>query len=464
VSGVETRPYDVLVVGAGAAGLRAAIEAAELGARTAVVCKSLLGKAATVMDTDGFSAVSDDASASDHWREHCVDTLIGGKLVGDWRMARIHAQEAPARLLELESWGAVFDRTDDGGIARLPASGHRHSRVAQAAGRAGLEALRALQARAVRMGIDIHMECAILHVMTRVGSACAALGYRKSSGDALLFPAAAVVIATGGSSRAWGEAGAPADSSGDGAALALDAGAELIDMEFAGSGGIRVDAESTATAVRGLFAAGDAAAGLHGNGAICGNGLSAALVFGRRAGAQAASHAAGAARQAPDGRELERLARAMNEPLQRRSGANPYVLCRGLQECMSDIVANARGAADLQEALARVRRFGRRSENAVVRGPRQYNPGWHLVHELRSMLVLSEAVILSALARAEGTDGQNLIVRYTQGSLAVHRIRHPALPADLQGLIERRDGWQRVKPGSGSGVAMPAVAGSGNMR
>jgi succinate dehydrogenase flavoprotein subunit len=237
----ETHPYDVLVVGAGGAGLRAAIEARAAGASVGLVCKSLLGKAHTVMAEGGVAAALGNVAETDSWQVHFRDTMVGGKLLNEPRMAQLHAQEAPARVNELELWGAVFDRTRDGRILQRPFGGHSHPRLAHVGDRTGLEMIRTLQDRAVAMGIDVYMECTITHLTTgAVGyptsdgarRTTGAVGYWRTTGRPILFPAKAVVLATGGIGKAYEVTSNSWEYSGDGQALAYRAGAELIDMEF----------------------------------------------------------------------------------------------------------------------------------------------------------------------------------------------------------------------------------------
>ena len=230
--GPERYPHDVLVVGAGGAGLRAAIEAAARGASVGLVCKSLLGKAHTVMAEGGVAAALAHVDAKDTWQVHFRDTMVGGKLLNNPRMAQLHAQEAPDRVRELEAWGAVFDRTRDGRILQRPFGGHSFPRLAHVGDRTGLEMIRTLQDRAVATGITVYMECTITHLMSRPDRVRGAFGYWRTTGQPVLFPAKAVVLATGGIGKAYTVTSNSWEYSGDGQALAYEAGAELIDMEF----------------------------------------------------------------------------------------------------------------------------------------------------------------------------------------------------------------------------------------
>ncbi len=228
----ETHAHDVLVIGAGGAGLRAAIEAAAAGASVGLVCKSLLGKAHTVMAEGGVAAALANVAADDSWETHFRDTMVGGKMLNNWRMAQLHAQEAPDRVRELERWGAVFDRTRDGRILQRPFGGHTHPRLAHVGDRTGLEMIRTLQDRAVQSGLAVYMECTTTHLLTDDDRVIGAFGYWRANGEPVAFSAKAVILATGGIGRAYQVTSNSWEYSGDGHALAYQAGAELIDMEF----------------------------------------------------------------------------------------------------------------------------------------------------------------------------------------------------------------------------------------
>jgi succinate dehydrogenase / fumarate reductase, flavoprotein subunit len=243
MSKYQTHEYDVVVVGAGGAGLRAAIEASARGARTAIVCKSLLGKAHTVMAEGGVAAALANVEPRDNWQVHFRDTMKGGQFLNQWRMAQLHAQEAPERVRELEEWGAVFDRTKDGGILQRNFGGHTYPRLAHVGDRTGLEMIRTLQDRGVHQGIDVFMECTIRRVLVAdaasVGAhdgagrrAAGCMGYFRESGRFVVFRAKAIVLATGGIGQCWEINSNSWEYTADGHALALWAGADLIDMEF----------------------------------------------------------------------------------------------------------------------------------------------------------------------------------------------------------------------------------------
>jgi succinate dehydrogenase / fumarate reductase flavoprotein subunit len=228
----EHHDYDVLVVGAGGAGLRAAIESSMRGARTALVCKSLLGKAHTVMAEGGVAAALASADTRDSWKVHFRDTMRGGKFLNQWRMAQIHAEEAPARVRELQEWGAVFDRTPDGGILQRNFGGHTYPRLAHVGDRTGLELIRTLQDKGVHQGIDVFMECTVRAILKDGERASGAFCYWRESGRFVVFGAKAVVLATGGIGRCWEISSNSWEYTADGHAQALWAGADLIDMEF----------------------------------------------------------------------------------------------------------------------------------------------------------------------------------------------------------------------------------------
>ena len=228
----ETHEHDVLVIGAGGAGLRAAIEASAAGVRVGLVCKSLLGKAHTVMAEGGIAAALANVDERDNWKVHFADTMRGGQYVNQWRMAELHAKEAPDRVRELEAWGAVFDRTEDGRILQRNFGGHKYPRLAHVGDRTGLEMIRTLQDHGVHRGIDVHMEHTILSILKDGNRAVGAFGYERERGRFKIFRAKAIVLATGGIGRAYKITSNSWEYTGDGHSLAYEAGADLIDMEF----------------------------------------------------------------------------------------------------------------------------------------------------------------------------------------------------------------------------------------
>src|SRR5829696_3416238 len=228
----ERHAYDVIVVGAGGAGLRAAIAAHDAGADVAIVCKSLLGKAHTVMAEGGAAAAMGNLYPDDNWQVHFRDTMRGGKMLNHWRMAQLHAQEAPARIHELEEWGALFDRTPDGLISQRDFGGHRYARLAHVGDRTGLELIRTLQQRAVALGIDVYMECTVTRLLTDDAGITGAFGYWRESGRFVAWRAPSGVLATGGIGKSYKVTSNSWEYTGDGHSLALQAGATLVNMEF----------------------------------------------------------------------------------------------------------------------------------------------------------------------------------------------------------------------------------------
>ena len=545
ISELKTFEHDVLVVGAGGAGLRAAIECASLGLSTGIVCKSLLGKAHTVMAEGGMAAALGNSDPHDNWKIHFRDTMRGGKFLNQWRMAELHAREAPDRVRELEEWGAVFDRTSEGLISQRNFGGHRYPRLAHVGDRTGLEIIRTLQDYSIHQEMNVYMECTALELMLDGGRIAGLLGYFRETGRFVLFRAPAIIVATGGGGRAWRVTSNSWEYTGDGLAMAFEAGAELMDLEFTqfhptgmvwppsvrgilvtegvrgdggvllnnkgerfmysyiperfasetadseaeaarwlkgdrqarrppelltrdvvaraimsevkegrGSphggvfldiaskvpaeairrklpsmyhqfkelaevditkdpmevgptlhyfmGGIRVDSDSQQARVPGLFAAGECAAGMHGANRLGGNSLSDLLVFGRLAGAGAGAYVR-ALDQRPrvdDRQALEAIRRAA-EPLNRESGPNPFVVHEDLQEIMGSHVGIVRTAEDLKTSLTELRQLKERADRVKAHGASQYNAGWHEALDLDSLLIVSEAVARSALAREE---------------------------------------------------------------
>ena len=228
----ESHEFDVIIIGAGGAGLRAAVEAQAMGLRTAVVCKSLLGKAHTVMAEGGMAAAMGNVYAEDNWKVHFRDTMRGGKLLNNWRMAQLHAQEAPDRVRELEAWGALFDRTPEGLILQRDFGGHRYARLAHVGDRTGLELIRTMQQKAVADGMEVFMELKVLRLLHDAdGTVSGLVGYWRPSGGFVVLKAKSVVLATGGVGKSWMVTSNSWESTGDGHAMALWAGADLIDME-----------------------------------------------------------------------------------------------------------------------------------------------------------------------------------------------------------------------------------------
>lgn len=229
---IQTIEHDVVVVGAGGAGLRAAIECSAQGLNTGLICKSLLGKAHTVMAEGGMAAALGNADARDHWKIHFRDTMRGGKFLNQWRMAELHAKQAPDRVRELEEWGAVFDRTKDGYISQRNFGGHRYPRLAHVGDRTGLEMIRTLQDYGIHQGFSVHMECTALDIIKDGEKVSGLVAYWRETGRFVVFKCKAIILATGGAGKAWKVTSNSWEYTGDGYALAYEAGAELMDMEF----------------------------------------------------------------------------------------------------------------------------------------------------------------------------------------------------------------------------------------
>jgi succinate dehydrogenase / fumarate reductase flavoprotein subunit len=590
----ETHELDVLVIGAGGAGLRAAIAASAEGARTGLVCKSLLGKAHTVMAEGGIAASLGNVYPDDNWKVHFRDTMRGGKFLNNWRMAQLHAQEAPERVLELEEWGALFDRTPDGRILQRDFGGHRFARLAHVGDRTGLEMIRTLQHHSVHQGIDVFMECTITRLLTTDGHIAGALGYWRESGRFVIFRCKAAILATGGVGKAYKVTTNSWEGTGDGHALALWAGADLIDMEFlqfhptgmvwppsvrgllvtesvrgdggalrnsegsrfmfdyipelyraetadteeeadrwytdrtnarrtpdllprdevarainsevkAGRGtphggvfldiasrrdpdyikrrlpsmyhqfkeladvditaepmeigptchyfmgGVRVEADTAASTVPGLYAAGEVAGGMHGANRLGGNSLSDLLVFGRRAGLAAAQHALGRDRaQEIDAAQVEAATTHTLAPFGREEGENPYAIQQDLQDCMQRLVGIIRREDELKEAQKELAALKERAKRVKVEGHRQYNPGWHLALDLDALLTLSECLTMAALQRTESRGGHtrddyprtddelgkvNMVISRREDELSIRAEPLPQMPDELEALL-----------------------------
>jgi len=522
----ETHEHDVLIIGAGGAGLRAAIEALAQGARVAVVCKSLLGKAHTVMAEGGIAAAMANVDQADNWKVHFRDTMRGGKMLNNWRMAQIHAQDASDRVRELEQWGALFDRTEDGQILQRAFGGHTFKRLCHVGDRTGLEMIRTLQDRGVQLGFDVFMECAITRLLKDGDRIAGAFGYWRENGRFVVFKAKSVVLATGGIGKAWPITSNSWEYTGDGMALAYEAGADLMDMEFVQfhptgmvwppgvqgilvteavrgeggtlrnrsgerfmerydpkkmelstrdvvaraiytevkegrgtehggayldishqpaeyvkrklpsmyhqfleladvditkgpmevgptchymMGGVKVEAETAAASVAGLFAAGEVAAGLHGANRLGGNSLSDLLVFGRIAGLAATEHAKKTSAPSVDSGQIEAAEREMLVAFERKNGESPYNVHADLQDTMQKLVGIFRTEEDLRSALTQIAELKERGQRLAASGSRLFNPGWHLSRDLLAMLTVSEAVTRSALARRESRGAHSRI-------------------------------------------------------
>jgi succinate dehydrogenase / fumarate reductase flavoprotein subunit len=595
-----TFEHDVLVIGAGGAGLRAAIEASAAGVSVGLICKSLLGKAHTVMAEGGMAAALANVDDRDNWKVHFSDTMRGGQYVNNWRMAELHAKEAPDRVRELEAWGAVFDRTTDGKILQRNFGGHKYPRLAHVGDRTGLEMIRTLQDHGIHQGIEVYMEVTVIDLLKDGDRVVGCFAYEREHGRFRIFKAKAVVLATGGVGRAYKITSNSWEGTGDGHALAYRAGAELIDMEFIqfhptgmvwppsvrgilvtegvrgeggilqnsegrrfmfddipdnykdqtaddpeegwrytqgdknarrppelltrdhvarcivrevregrGSphggvfldiawikekitnsadhikkklpsmyhqfmqlanlditttpmevgptthyimGGIHVNADTQASTVPGLFAAGECASGINGANRLGGNSLSDLLVFGKRAGEYAAIYAKENSKGRVNNDQVEELARLALEPFSREAGENPFAIQHDLQAMMQDLVGIVRTESEMQRALADLEKLNKRADNVSVTGNVDFNPGWHTALDLRNLLTVSEAITRAALERKESRGGQyrddfpqknsdwgkkNLVVRKQhEGSMSIDEIPIPELPAELKQIVE----------------------------
>ncbi|MDT5274077.1 MAG: succinate dehydrogenase / fumarate reductase, flavoprotein subunit [Mycobacterium sp.] len=563
---VERHSYDVVVIGAGGAGLRAVIEARERGLKVAVVSKSLFGKAHTVMAEGGCAAAMGNTNPKDNWTTHFGDTMRGGKFLNNWRMAELHAKEAPDRVWELETYGALFDRLKDGKISQRNFGGHTYPRLAHVGDRTGLELIRTMQQKIVSLQqedhaelgdyearIKVFAECAITELIKDGDAISGAFGYHRESGNFVLFEAPAVVMATGGIGKSFKVTSNSWEYTGDGHALALRAGASLINMEFiqfhptgmvwppsvkgilvtegvrgdggvlknsdnkrfmfeyippvfkgqyaeseqeadqwlkdndsarrtpdllprdevarainsevkAGRGsphggvyldiasrltpeqikkrlpsmyhqfkelagvditkepmevgptchyvmgGVEVDADTGASTVPGLFAAGECSGGMHGSNRLGGNSLSDLLVFGRRAGLGAADYVRALSSRpkvSEDAVETaaKRALAPFETPTNGASAENPYTLQLELQQSMNDLVGIIRKSEEITEALSRLDQLRERFKHIHVEGDRRYNPGWNLALDLRNLLLVSECVAKAALERTESRGG-----------------------------------------------------------
>jgi succinate dehydrogenase / fumarate reductase flavoprotein subunit len=556
------------------------------------------------MAEGGIAAALANVDDRDNWRVHFADTMRGGQYLNNWRMAELHAKEAPECVRELEAWGALFDRTKDGRILQRNFGGHKYPRLAHVGDRTGLEMIRTLQDHGIYTGMEVHMECTVLSLLLDSGRVVGACGYDREKGLFQLWQAKAVVLATGGIGRAYKITSNSWEYTGDGLALAYNAGAELQEMEFvqfhptgmvwpisvrgilvtegvrgeggvlrnsegrrfmfdeipdlykdstadneeegwrytqgdrnarrppelltrdhvarcinrevkAGRGtphggvfldiawikerlpkaeehikrklpsmyhqfkqladlditkepmevgptthymmgGIRVDGDSQMSSVPGLFAAGEAAAGLHGANRLGGNSLSDLVVFGRRAGRFAAEFAkkngADGAPTKVDEEQLQATAKAALVPFDRgASGENPYQVQYDLQESMQDLVGIVRTENEMQQALEKIAQLQARADRVGIAGHRQYNNGWHTAIDLASLLVVSEAITRAALLRKESRGAQfredfpnkdaewgkhNIVVkRGADGEMLVEKRAIPQMPEELKAVV-----------------------------
>ena len=596
--------HDVVIIGAGGAGLRAAIEASQNGASVAMICKSMLGKAHTVMAEGGAAAALGNKDPRDNWQTHFRDTMKGGKYLNDWRMAKIHAQQSPDRIRELETWGAVFDRTPDGLTNQRNFGGHTYPRLAHIGDATGLELIRTLQEKGVHMGMDVFMEFTVRRLFTSNGKVTGCFAYDRNNGTLHVFKAKTIVLATGGITRCWAVCSGSWEYTGEGHALAYWAGAEIGDMEFvqfhptgmiwppsvkgilvtegvrgeggiltnaederfmfnyipemykdefadtekealewvdevisgqlatkrrppelltrdvvakainsernAGRasehggayldiswrdpeevkkklpgmyhqfkelaavditkqpmevgptahyvmGGVKVDPETQESTISGLFAAGEAATGLHGANRLGGNSLSDLIVFGKIAGEQAALRAG----QIDNFEEINatEIADVIDEtlaPLNRENGENPAKVVEDLREMMQEKVGIIRTGKLLEEALDDLDKLESRASITSPGGSRIYNPGWHQALEIGAMIDVSRMCALAALEREESRGGHtrddfptpdykhwgkinSVISIQLDGTMAIEHRRYPPIDSELRELLDADD-------------------------
>ena len=595
-----TFEHDVLVIGAGGAGLRAAIEASGAGVSVGLICKSLLGKAHTVMAEGGMAAAMGNVDDRDNWRVHFSDTMRGGQYINNWRMAELHAREAPDRVRELEAWGAVFDRTKDGKILQRNFGGHRYPRLAHVGDRTGLELIRTLQDHGIHQGIEVYMEVTVVSLLKDGDRVVGCLAYEREHGRFRVFKCKSLILATGGVGRAYKITSNSWEGTGDGHALAYDAGAELIDMEFiqfhptgmvwppsvrgilvtegvrgeggiltnsegkrfmfddipanykdqtadneeegwryvtgdknarrppelltrdhvarcimrevkAGRGsphggvyldiawikekiknapehikkklpsmyhqfvqlanlditttpmevgptthyimgGVRVDSDTQASTVPGLFAAGECAAGINGANRLGGNSLSDLIVFGKRAGEYAAQFAQENSAGSINSDEVEAKVKVALAPFEHDGGENPFTIQSDLQDMMQTNVGIVRTEDEMSRALDGLVELRKRAANVSISGNVDFNPGWHTALDLHNLLTVSEAIARAAIERRESRGGHfredfeqkdpefakfNFSLKKADdGTMQIGRVPIPEMPADLKAIIE----------------------------
>jgi succinate dehydrogenase / fumarate reductase flavoprotein subunit len=596
--------HDVVIIGAGGAGLRAAIEASQNGASVAMICKSMLGKAHTVMAEGGAAAALGNKDPRDNWQTHFRDTMKGGKYLNDWRMAKIHAQQSPDRIRELETWGAIFDRTPEGLTNQRNFGGHTYPRLAHIGDATGLELIRTLQEKGIHMGMDVFMEFTVRRLFTSNGQITGCFAYDRNNGTLHVFKAKTIVLATGGITRCWAVCSGSWEYTGEGHALAYWAGAEMGDMEFvqfhptgmiwppsvkgilvtegvrgeggmltnakderfmfnyvpemykdefadtekeaeewvsevisgqlatkrrppelltrdvvakainsereAGRasehggayldiswrdpedvkkklpgmyhqfkelaavditkqpmevgptahyvmGGVKVHPETQESTISGLFAAGEAATGLHGANRLGGNSLSDLIVFGKIAGEQASLRA----KQIDDFGEIDatEISDVITEtisPLNRENGENPAKVVEDLREMMQEKVGIIRTGKLLEEALVDLEKLEARASVTSPGGSRIYNPGWHQALELSAMIDVSRMCALAALEREESRGGHtrddfptpdykhwgkinSVISIQSDGTMAIEHRKYPPIDSELRELLDAVD-------------------------
>jgi len=601
---VTTHEYDVVIIGAGGAGLRAAIEATRKGATVAIICKSMLGKAHTVMAEGGAAAALGNADPRDNWQTHFRDTMKGGKYLNDWRMAEIHAKESPDRIRELEQWGAIFDRTPAGLTNQRNFGGHTYPRLAHIGDATGLEMIRTLQERGIHSGMEVFMEYTVRKIFTNDGKAIGCFAYNRADGTLHVFKAKTTVLATGGITRCWDVCSGSWEYTGEGHALAYWAGAEMGDMEFVqfhptgmiwppsvkgilvtegvrgeggmlrnsednrfmfnyvpemykpefadtesealewvqevidgklatkrrppelltrdvvakainseikagrGSehggayldiswrdeedvrkklpgmyhqfkelagvdittqpmevgptahyvmGGVKVDPLTQETTVQCLYAAGEAATGLHGANRLGGNSLSDLITFGKRSGEYSAKAAAemDGWEEIPQS-EIDDIIAETLAPFNRKGGENPATVVNELRKMMQEKVGIIRTKDLLIEALDDLNDFAARGKTTSPGGSRIYNPGWHQALEIDAMVDISRMCTMAALAREESRGGHtredfptpdhgrwgkinSVIMLGEKDEMVLEHRTYPPIRDDLKDLLDASD-------------------------
>ena len=601
---VTTHEYDVVIIGAGGAGLRAAIEATRKGATVAIICKSMLGKAHTVMAEGGAAAALGNADPRDNWQTHFRDTMKGGKYLNDWRMAEIHAKESPDRIRELEQWGAIFDRTPAGLTNQRNFGGHTYPRLAHIGDATGLEMIRTLQERGIHSGMEVFMEYTVRKIFTKDGKATGCFAYNRANGTLPVFKSKTMVLATGGITRCWEVCSGSWEYTGEGHALAYWAGAEMGDMEFVqfhptgmiwppsvkgilvtegvrgeggmltnsegkrfmfnyvpemykpefadtesealewvqevidgklatkrrppelltrdvvakainseikagrGSehggayldiswrdeeevrkklpgmyhqfkelagvditieqmevgptahyvmGGVKVDPKTQETTVLCLYAAGEAATGLHGANRLGGNSLSDLITFGKRAGEYSTRAAAemDGWEEIPQS-EIDDVVAETLAPFSREGGENPAKVVNELRKMMQEKVGIIRTKELLTEALDDLNEFAARGNTTSPGGSRIYNPGWHQALEINAMVDISRMCAMAALAREESRGGHtredfptpdhrnwgkinSVIMMGKKGEMVLEHRTYPSIRDDLKDLLDASD-------------------------
>ncbi|MHB1867773.1 MAG: FAD-binding protein [Nitrososphaerales archaeon] len=569
----QTIECDVLIVGAGGAGMRAAIEAFDKGGKVMLVCKSLLGKAHTVMAEGGIAASLGNVDPDDNWKVHFSDTVVEGQSINNWKMAEIFAKEAPDRVLELERYGFIFDRTPDGKISQRPFGAHSYRRLCHVGDRTGLELIRTLEDQVLKRNVPYidEVEISTIFVSSSIGAVSGAMGINIRTGELLLFKCKAIVLATGGCGRVYSVTSNSWESTGDGISLAYRAGAELMDMEmlqfhptgmiypsgvrglliteavrgeggiltnakgerfmekydpkrmelsardvvarsiyneivegrgtpngavyldvtqrgadyikkklpsmysqfleFAKiditkqkmevaptlhyqMGGIRVDPETSQTSVTGLYAAGEAACGLHGANRLGGNSLSDILVFGRRAGLTACEYAKGVGETSIPQEDIQKEIARLLAPFKVTNGENPFELKDRIAAAMWKYVGIVRNEEDLKKGLDEILRVKLDAKNVQAKGSRAFNQSWADSFALHNMILDCEAIIRSALARKESRGAHtrsdypkkddanwfvNIVVKQKDGQMSLETRPVPKMPPEYEALIRREE-------------------------